>query len=270
MITYRRAACASLLLLLRLTLPAVAQGDLIYSVNPDNSVTITGNSGVGGALVIPNSLPVLGVNQPVTIIGPSAFASDTSLTSVTIPNTVTSIETNAFGYCTGLTNVTIGDSVTNIEDEAFMWTSLINVTNPISVAVVGDGAFQATPTLMGVYFEGNAPVVVSGAFWNDVNATIYYLAGTKGWGPTVDSLPTKLWTQATQGGSLTITGVTKNPFGFTITGSGGQAVVVEATTSLASPAWSPIQTNNLSGGSLYFTDPQGASSPARFYRVLSP
>ena len=269
MITYRRAACASLLLLL-LRLPAAGQADLIYAINPDGSVTITGYIGPGGALVIPSSIPVQGVNQPVTIIGPAAFASVTSLTSVTIPNTVTDIETNAFGYCTGLTNVTIGDSVTNIEDEAFMWTSLVNVTNPSSVAVIGDGAFQATPTLTGVYFEGNAPAVVSGAFWNDVNATIYYLAGTKGWGPTVDAIPTKVWTQQTQSGSLTIAGVTKNPFGFTITGSGTQAVVVEASTSLANPIWSPIQTNNLSGGSLYFTDPQGASFPARFYRVLSP
>lgn len=268
MIICRKAACAALLLLL-LRLPAAGQAYLIYSINPDGSVTITGYTGPGGALVIPSSIPVQGVNQPVTIIGPAAFASVTSLTSVTIPDTVTDIETNAFGYCTGLTNVTIGDGVTNIEDEAFMQTSLVNVTNPSSVAVIGDGAFQAISTLTGVYFEGNAPAVVSGAFWSD-NATVYYLAGTQGWGPTVDGLPTKLWTQQTQGSSLTITGVTKNPFGFTITGSGTQAVVVEASTSLANPAWSPIQTNNLSGGSLYFTDPQSASFPARFYRVLSP
>jgi len=111
-----------LLLLLRLTLPAVAQDQFEISFNPDSSVTITGYSGPGGALVIPNSLlnANLGVYQPVTIIGAAAFAGNTSLTIVTIPNTVTSIETNAFGFCTGLTNVTIGDGVTNIEDEAFM------------------------------------------------------------------------------------------------------------------------------------------------------
>jgi hypothetical protein len=275
MITYRRTACAPLLLLLLLTLPAVAQAQSsydvwLYDIWPDNTAHIVGYTGAGGAAVIPSTIPVYGVDHPVSTIGAGALEGNTSLTSVTIPNTVTSIETNAFGYCTGLTNVTIGDSVTNIEDEAFMWTSLVNVTNPSSVSVIGNGAFQAISTLMGVYFEGNAPTIVSGAFFNDNTATIYYLAGTTGWGATVDGRPTALWTQQTQSSSLTITGVTKNPFGFTITGSGSLAFVVEACANLANPTWQPLQTNSLSGGSFYFTDPQGTSFPARFYRVLSP
>jgi hypothetical protein len=41
----------------------------------------------------------------------------------------------------------------------------------------------------------------------------------------------------------------------------------EATTSLANPTWSPLQTNTLNGNSLYFTNPQWTNYPSRFYRV---
>jgi hypothetical protein len=60
-------------------------------------------------------------------------------------------------------------------------------------------------------------------------------------------------------------GVQTNCFGFNITGNSGLAVVVEACTNLANPIWSPLQTNSLSGGSRYFSDPQWRNCPARFY-----
>jgi hypothetical protein len=64
-------------------------------------------------------------------------------------------------------------------------------------------------------------------------------------------------------------GVGPNGFGFNITGLSGQMVVVEATTSVAAPAWSPLQTNTLTGSSWYFRDPQWTNSPARLYRLRS-
>ena len=54
----------------------------------------------------------LGNNAP-------AFASITSLISVSIPNSVTSIGGSAFGGCSGLTSVTIGSGVTSIGGGAF-------------------------------------------------------------------------------------------------------------------------------------------------------
>ena len=50
---------------------------------------------------------------------PNAFAYDTCLTSVTIPNSVTSIGEDAFVGCTGLTSITIPNSVTSIDRWAF-------------------------------------------------------------------------------------------------------------------------------------------------------
>ena len=65
-------------------------------------------------------------------------------------------------------------------------------------------------------------------------------------------------------------GVRSNQFGFSIALASGQVVLVEACTNLANPNWSPLQTNTLSGDSLYFSDPQWTNYPARFYRLRSP
>ena len=65
-------------------------------------------------------------------------------------------------------------------------------------------------------------------------------------------------------------GVRTNQFGFTITGASNLVIVVEACTNLASPTWSPVGTNTLTGGSSYFSDPQWTNYPARLYRLRSP
>jgi hypothetical protein len=65
-------------------------------------------------------------------------------------------------------------------------------------------------------------------------------------------------------------GVQTNGFGFIISWATNIPVVVEACSSLASPIWSPVTTNTLTGGSSYFSDPQWTNYPARFYRLRSP
>ena len=58
-------------------------------------ITITGYSGEGGAITIPDEIDGL----PVTSIGNFAFYLCTGLTSVTIPDSVTSIGYDAFAGC---------------------------------------------------------------------------------------------------------------------------------------------------------------------------
>ena len=117
---------------------------------------------------------------------------------------------------------------------------------------------------------GNAPVVYGYAFNFAYHATAYYLPGTTGWGPTIDyDIPTVLWNPQIEASGLS-SGVRTNGFGFTITGTGNLAVVVEACTNLANPIWSPVGTNTLTSSSSYFSDPQGTNYPARFYRLRSP
>jgi len=171
------------------------------------------------------------------------------MTNITIPNNVGRIGTNAFLYCTSLNGVTIGSGITNIADSAFFY-----CTN-----------------LTGVCFQGNAPVPTNdlSVFSSDANAIVYYLPGTTGWGPAFDGLPTMLWNPQAQT-SDGFFGVQNNHFGFTIAGTSNLVIVVEACTNLSNPAWQPVQTNTLTGGSSFFSDPQWRNFPSRFYRIHPP
>jgi hypothetical protein len=297
-------------LLLLLALPGTAEAQFGYAVN-NGAITITGYTGLGGAVVIPsqvNGVPVAGIGDKaffecfnltgvtipnsVTNIGNSAFF-DCDLASVTIPNSVSNIGDYAFDGCTILTNVTIGSSVTSIGEGAFGYcTSLMSMTIPDSVITlgsyifqactnlssvvigngvtsIGHGAFYDCTNLKGVYFEGNAPSADSTVFSGDNYATVYYLPGTTGWGQTFAGRPAVLWNPQTQTTGASF-GVRTNQYGFSITGTSGLVIVVEACTNLANPIWAPVGTNTLTSASLYFTDPQWTNYAARFYRLRSP
>src|SRR6266851_1726302 len=89
------------LFLLLFTLPAVVRAQFTFTTN-NGTITITGYSGPGGDVTIPDTITGL----PVTSIGDSAFQYNTSLTNVTIGNSVTNIGNGAFYQCTSLTNTT--------------------------------------------------------------------------------------------------------------------------------------------------------------------
>jgi hypothetical protein len=65
-------------------------------------------------------------------------------------------------------------------------------------------------------------------------------------------------------------GVQANKFAFIVSWATNLPVVVEASTNLANPTWSPVATNTLTSGWSYFTDPQRTIYPARFYRLRQP
>jgi len=106
-------------------------------------------------------------------------------------------------------------------------------------------------------------------FAGDDNVTIYYLAGTTGWGPTFGGRPTAV-SQPQLQAVISNVGVRTNQFGFTISGNSNLVIVVEACTSLTNPIWLPLQTNTLSGSSLYFSDAQWTNYSGRCYRLRSP
>jgi hypothetical protein len=220
-----------------------------------------------GSCSIPNS---------VTSIADEAFLDCTRLINVTIGNGVTSIRVGAFDDCLSLTNVTIGNSVTSIGDGAFFnCLSLPNVTIPNSVTNIGQLAFTGCTALTNVYFQGNAPSLGAFVFggysfqYQLDNATAYYLPGTMGWSTNFGGIRTALWSLPYPLILNNSLGVRSNQFGFIVSWATNLPVVVEAATSLSSPVWQPVQTNNLVGGSFYFSDPQRANHPSRFYRVRS-
>jgi hypothetical protein len=64
--------------------------------------------------------------------------------------------------------------------------------------------------------------------------------------------------------------VQTNGFGFIISWATNISVVVEACTNFVNPVWQSIQTNTLISGWCYFSDPDWANYPVRFYRLCSP
>jgi len=164
-------------------------------LNKSQTTLIVYPAGKTGSYTIPNSVTSIG-NNGASIQG-WAFARCTSLTSVTIPDSVTNIGDVAFYDCTSLTNVAIPNSVTTIRGGAFQsCAGLMSVTIGNSVASIGNSAFEYCGGLTRVCFQGNAPSLGgSFVFDGDNNATVYYLPGTTGWGPTFGGRPTALWTE---------------------------------------------------------------------------
>ena len=111
-------------------------------------------------------------------------------------------------------------------------------------------------------------------FDSSPNLTVYHLPGTTDWGPTFAWRPTAPWVLP-QPLILTSTagvgfGGQPDSFGFRVSWATNAAVVVEASTSLASRSWSAVATNLLADGWTDFRDAEWASHPSRFYRVRSP
>jgi len=182
-----------LLLLFVLMLPAVVQAQYNYSFDtyiPPTTITITGYTGSGGAVNIPNWIN----GNLVVAIGDSAFIGNGSLTSVSIPNSVKSIGIEAFDDCYNMTSVTIPNSVTSFGDFAFLnCYGLTSVMIPNSVTNIGDNLFDSCNNLTAVYFQGNAPSFNSAVFNYDNFVTVYYLPETTGWGSTFGGRPTAIW-----------------------------------------------------------------------------
>lgn len=160
----------------------------IYSVNEDNTITITGYYGTKTDVIIPSEIS----RKPVTVIGKGAFR-EKGLTSVEIPDTVVSIEEEAFknNY---LTSVKLGENVETIgiwsfgsssknaynqlesielpsnlktiERNAFTHNNLKNIEFPTSLKTIGNFAFYNNG-LTSVSFGQNLEMIDYWAFANN-------------------------------------------------------------------------------------------------------
>ena len=140
-----------------------------------------------------------------------------------------------------------------------------------SVRSIGYQAFYRCTSLTTVYFKGNTPSLPDGepVFTSSDKAIVYYLPETTGWDSMFGGRPAVLWNPQVLASDASF-GVRAGQFGFTITGTSGLVILVEASADLANPIWSPVGTNTLTGGSSYFSDPQWTNYPSSFYRLRSP
>ena len=101
-----------------------------------------------GQIVIPSRVSYNGKNYEVTQIGSSAFANDTELLSISLPNTIKVIEDKGYGYgafqgCSGLTSIVVPNSVVHIGNSAFNnCKNLTNVSIGNHVTTIGVSAFD--------------------------------------------------------------------------------------------------------------------------------
>jgi hypothetical protein len=155
------------MLLLLLTLPAVVQAQFTFTIN-NGAITITGYTGPGGAVTIPDTTN----GYPVTILGHHAFYYCTNLTSVSIPDSVTTIGQRAFGWCPSLTSVSIPNSVTTIGSYAFNGCpSLTSATIPNSVTSIPQGAFGGCTSLTNITIPNSVTSIGIWAFYNCASLT---------------------------------------------------------------------------------------------------
>ncbi|WP_176220669.1 leucine-rich repeat protein [Cohnella massiliensis] len=111
-----------------------------YQTSGSNA-TITGYTGPGGDVVIPDTID----GYPVKSIFIDAFKGKSEIFSVVIPEGVTYIWKGAFSMMPNLTSVTIPEGVTSIGEGAFAENkNLTSLTLPSTLNDLGFGAFYGT------------------------------------------------------------------------------------------------------------------------------
>jgi hypothetical protein len=141
----------------------------------NGTVTITGYTGPGGDVAIPDRIDGL----PVTAVGDQAFESHASVTGVTIPDSVVRIGDEAFKECGRLTGVVIGNSVTAIGEEAFMdCASLTTVDMSNSVIRIWDSAFAYCTSLASIAIPDSTVALGVVAFRDCASLTSVEIPGS--------------------------------------------------------------------------------------------
>lgn len=149
-------------------------------VTNSGAITITAYTGLGPSAAI----PAMTNGYPVRLIGDGAFAGNSKLTGITIPNSVTNIGAFAFSS-SRLTGITIPNSVISIGDDAFyscgnLTNISVSATNPVYSSLNGvlfdsaqDTLIQYPPALAsGSYvIPGTVTTIADDAFYGASNVT---------------------------------------------------------------------------------------------------
>ena len=122
-------------------MPTYVEGTLSFEQLSDGTYEVVGYNGATTELAIPAEY----LGKAVTSIRSSAFAGNTNLTYVFIPDTVTNIGNRAFKGCTSLNTVIMSKSVKVVGVEAFAETALTDIVLPDSLESLGRSSFEDTP-----------------------------------------------------------------------------------------------------------------------------
>ena len=116
----------------------------------------------------------------VTVVG-EAFAGCNQLSEAVLPESLEIFGVDAFSGCAFETLV-LPPKTRKLSDWTFAGCGLMKtLTIPASIESMGYCAFQDCKSLQEVYFLGDAPADLVGAFMGCPDVTIYYREGTAGW-----------------------------------------------------------------------------------------
>lgn len=144
-----------------------AKADLKYNygcleyINYGDYIEISGCDDYVTDVVIPSEID----GVPVTTIGFLAFASQSRLESVVIPDSVTDIDNSAFWACHKLTSLTLSKNLTYIPAQAFGHCGLKSVVIPEGVKEIGTDAFSYCFDLKSVEIPDSVEIIDKDAFF---------------------------------------------------------------------------------------------------------
>ncbi len=119
-----------------------------------------------------SSLTSIALPNGLTTIGSETFRNCSKVTNVTMPNTVTTIGTYAFYGCGNLTNITLSSEITVIPSYTFNACSkLNNITLPSKIKNIGSYAFNSCIGLTSITLPDSLTTISDNAFSNCTNLT---------------------------------------------------------------------------------------------------
>ncbi|MBQ9521517.1 MAG: leucine-rich repeat domain-containing protein [Oscillospiraceae bacterium] len=112
-----------------------------------------------------NMIVSLIVNDGVTSVGKSAFATLNRLTKATFSDSILTIEDSVFYNCSNLLSFTISDNVTSIGNYAFQdCDRLTKMLIPHNVINIGSNAFKGCDVLQSVTILADTPIINASTF----------------------------------------------------------------------------------------------------------
>ena len=177
---------------------------LCYTIISDSTVYVDMvYYGVEGAMEIPETVSYNGVEYRVVGIGSNAFANQSGMTSVTLPNSL--LYLCGFRGCSGLTSIVIPNSVVYIDDATFEGcTALSSVSIGNAVTHIYGGAFYGCTVLTSVVLPDAVSFIGEDAFYNCSSLSYVFL------GASVETIGTYAFTGC--GALETIEVSENNPF----------------------------------------------------------
>lgn len=142
--------------------------DFMFTSRSDGTLVLSAYNGEKTEITVPDSYD----GKAVTAVELSAFAGNTSITKITLPDTITdftdfscSYYNGAFEGCTSLKEINIPSKITSIDSYMFKkCSSLEKIVLPLGVTRIGDYAFRSCENLKEISIPESVRSVGEGAF----------------------------------------------------------------------------------------------------------